>query len=68
MVVDFYFQGLNIEFHAVTFATQWHLEFTISLRRFRDRELLGPNMWDQEEAFQVVFVRGVCQFDILGKM
>ena len=52
MVVDFYFQGLNIlEFHAVSFLIKWHLELAKTLRRFRDRKFSGLDMWDQEEVW-----------------
>ena len=43
-------QGLNIvEFHAVYFFIKWHLGFTKTLRRLRDRKYTGLHMWDQEE-------------------
>ena len=51
MAASFYFQGLNIvEFHAVSFLIKWHLEFTKTLRRLRDRKISGLDIWDQEEA------------------
>lgn len=65
MVGDFYFQGLNIlEFHAVSFSTKWHLEFTRFLRRFRGRKYHGLYMWDQEEGCQFMGRREVLIFGI----